>query len=400
MGISAGLARVIAGLVCCVGVCSCTTTYIGRYFYYGLADADDHKKFPSRPIANAPPPFRFGKAPAPPGWLCLGRGRHAHRGAAIDRFLRDTDTTAFLVIHHDTVLYERYFNGYRRDSIQPSFSIAKSFLSALVGIAIHQGHLQGLDTPITTYLPELARRDPRFARITIRHLLTMTSGLFYIDYDLPWSDPAKIYYSPDLRALALGVQVEDAPGKTWEYNSYHAVLLGMILERTTGRSVSTYLEQEIWKPLGMEFPASWSLDSQSGGCEKMETGLNARAIDVAKLGRLYLHDGRWRGRQILPPGWARQSTSPPVGQPHMHTIYGKPGLYYKYMWWGYQWANGHHDFLAIGELGQFLYVVPERDLIILRHGLSWRGPDYYEWIHLLRSLAESLPAGPRAGAAP
>jgi CubicO group peptidase (beta-lactamase class C family) len=161
----------------------------------------------------------------------------------------------------------------------------------------------------------------------------------------PFGDDARTYYDPDLRALALGVHVEVPPGGRWQYNNFHPLLLGMILERATGRTVSAYLSEKLWRPLGMEAPGSWSLDSRHDGFEKMESGLNARAIDFAKFGRLYLRGGTWEGRQLLPRAWVDASTR------HDSTVAGPrtspPGeewarpLDYGYMWWIDPKAPGH-----------------------------------------------------------
>ena len=120
----------------------------------------------------------------------------------------------------------------------------------------------------------------------------------------------KTYYDTDLRSLALSAKIEEAPGKRFHYNNYNPLLLGIILERTTHKHVSQYLEEKIWKPLGMEAPGSWSLDSDASGFEKMESGINARAIDFARIGRLFLNNGNWNGKQIISEKWVNESTRP------------------------------------------------------------------------------------------
>jgi CubicO group peptidase (beta-lactamase class C family) len=161
----------------------------------------------------------------------------------------------------------------------------------LIGIAIQEGHIKGVDDPITMYLPEMAERDPRFNEITIRHLLLMASGLEYVKFRplLFNSDDILTSYYPDQRKISLeNTHIIDPPGQYFLYNKYHPQLLGMILERATGMSVTNYLQTRIWDPLGMEFGGSWSTDSEAFDFEKMETGVNARAIDFAKFGVLFL----------------------------------------------------------------------------------------------------------------
>ena len=130
----------------------------------------------------------------------------------------------------------------------------------------------------------------------------MSSGLRYEEHGTPWSDDTESYYAPDLRKLALThSEIVGPPGDHWHYNNFNPpLLMGMILERATSQQVAEFLESRLWQPLGAEADASWSLDSEASGFEKMESGINARAIDFAKLGSLYLHEGEWNGRRILP----------------------------------------------------------------------------------------------------
>ena len=160
------------------------------------------------------------------------------------------------------MLIERYYGGTERHSIATSFSVAKSFLSALVGIAIENGHVKSVDDAVTRYVPELLERDEPFARVTLHHLLAMSSGLRYDEMGLPWSDDSLTYYDPDLGGLALaGTTVERPPGERFHYNNYNPLLLGLVLERATGMSVSRYTSTRLWQPAGMELDGSWSLDS-------------------------------------------------------------------------------------------------------------------------------------------
>jgi CubicO group peptidase (beta-lactamase class C family) len=296
----------------------------------------------------------------------------------LDEMLASVGTAAFIVLRGDTLLYERYFNGYTRESTVTSFSTAKSFISALVGIAIHDGAIGAVDDPITRYLPELRGR-PGLDRVTVRHLLTMSSGLQYSGRGsggMPWEDDAKTYYAPDLRTLAFTVRAGGEPGTRWQYNNYHPLLLGLILERATGRPVAQYLSEKIWQPLGMEAPGSWSLDSARHGFEKMESGINGRAMDFARFGRLYARGGEWQGRQIVPRAWVEESTRP--GLP-TDPIYG-------YLWWLDLPEQGR-GFSAAGHLGQFIYVLPEKDLVIVRFGERSAN---IEWRRLLHTIARRV----------
>lgn len=378
--------------------------YASRIVAWREADFRDFERFPSRAVPAGSEAFSFKPAPQePPEYL---RTVTYHRDApepatpresmatALDsvggaevteplpRFLEDTGTTAFLVVRDDTLLYEGYFNGYGRTSTQTSFSVAKSFVSALVGIAIQEGHIGSVDDPVTEYIPEL--EGAGMDEVTIRHLLTMSSGLRYSGEGGgggPLGDDAKTYYDPNLRELALTVEPEVEPGRRWEYNNYHPLLLGMILERATDRPVATYLSQKIWRPLGMEAGGSWSLDSEASGFEKMESGINARAIDFAKFGRLYLNRGEWEGRQVVPASWVERSTRVDTAS--------DPADFYQYFWWVDVLRPERGRFMARGNLGQFIYVAPDKDLVIVRMGESF---GYDRWPEVLRSIADEAPA--------
>ena len=145
-----------------------------------------------------------------------------------------------------------------------SFSTAKSFTSALIGIAIQEGAIKSENDPITDYLPELAARDARFQKITIHDLLGMASGIRFDEKRFMWHDESNLTYRfTDLRSLALNKTVIiEPPGQTFLYNDYNPILLGMILERATGKPVTDYLQEKLWTPLGMEFGGSWTLDSE------------------------------------------------------------------------------------------------------------------------------------------
>lgn len=360
--------------------------FVNRMLRWGDADVLDYQKFPERILETSGDAFEFS--------LRLEEDRVRAQFEAVggmddfDRFLEENRTQAFLVIQDDAILYEQYFNGTQRESIVTSFSTAKSFTSALIGIAIAEGHIQSVNDPITEYLPELKERDPAFAEISIRDLLMMSSGIRYSEPP----DNATTYYYPDLRSLALETtRIIDAPGNTFHYNNFHPLLLGLILERATGTTVAGYLEEKIWKQVGMEFSGSWSLDEH--GFEKMESGINARAIDFAKFGRLFLNQGDWDGTQVIPAAWVADSTQADATLDYASYYYDDFVFadgrgFYKYMWWGMQRQGQQDDFSAIGNKGQFIYISPEKNLIILRYGETYGDyGDAQGWVELFYDFA-------------
>ena len=377
-----------------LGACSAShdwAIYTGRVIRWGFSDIRDYEKFPSRTVNNASPIFFFEQSTTPENLATI---EYHYKGqvhqASFDQFLESTGTTAFIIIKDDTIVYEKYFNGYQRDSINTTFSAAKSFVSTLIGIAIDEGFIHGVDNPIVWYLPEL--RGKGFDDITIRHLLKMSSGIKYQEFPFLNGDDAKTYYFPDLRWLALkDTQVIGRPGQQFLYNNYHPLLLGLILERATHQSVADYLEEKIWKPLGMEFPASWSLDSEQSGFEKMESGINARAIDFARFGRLFLNKGNWNGNQIVSEGWVNESTSPVLASHQFWDISSwthTEGVYYGYMWYARPRQDGNVDFWARGRYGQLIYIAPQDRIVIVRCGS--RDGDLDSWPDILRTVADKV----------
>jgi len=365
--------------------------YVYRTLVWQGSDAFDWQKFPSHPLHAAPTPFRFAVRP---DLRVAALFQQLADAKDWNHFLEANHTQALIVIKDGTVVYENYFNHTQRDSIVTSFSAAKSFTSALIGIAIQEGYIKSVDDSITMYLPELAQRDARFREITIRDLLLMSSGLAYQEFRpiLFNSDDILTSYYPDQRKIALvNTQIIERPGQHFRYNKYHPQLLGMILERTTGMSVTTYLQTRIWDKLGMEFSGSWSIDSKTSDFEKMETGVNARAIDFAKLGVLFLNEGRWQGHQVISESWVHESTQPLLPKNYAD-YYAKwfttlPGqAYYKYMWWGMTRAEDAYDFTAYGNKGQFIYVSPQKNLVIVRNGTEYGIPTE-EWLTLFYQFA-------------
>jgi CubicO group peptidase (beta-lactamase class C family) len=344
------------------------------------ADVGDQYRFSARTIPTGP-----DSSPLPagveidPSSVPIGAGGG---GEPFDAFLRGTDTLGFVVLDDDRLVYERYFGGADRQTRQTSFSVAKSFVSTLVGIAIDEGLIGSVSDPVTEYLPELAERDPRFERIRLRDLLTMSSGIRYEEQSLPlpWGDDVDTYYGTDLRDLALrSTQIVRPPGQEWFYNNYHPLLLGLVLERATGMSVSDYMATRLWQPLGAEADAAWNLDSEGSGFEKMESGLNAVPVDFARFGQLFIHDGMWNGTRIVSKEWVRAATAADAS--------GDPADFYQYFWWIDTERRGR--FYALGNFGQYIYVAPDTGTVIVRNGRNW-GVDNDTWLSVFREVADHL----------
>jgi CubicO group peptidase (beta-lactamase class C family) len=353
---------------------------IARAIWWREADVGDQYRFPSRliPAGDEVSPLRSGPEIALPSTL-VGRTEGV---TSFDAFLSETGTLAFLALRDDRVVYERYFGGVDRGDKQTSFSVAKSFLSTLVGIAIDEGLIGGVEDPVTEYVPELVEQDRRFEAITLRDLLMMSSGLRYEEHSLPlpWGDDVETYYGTNLRDLAVNeTEIEGPPGQEWKYNNYNPLLLGLVLERATGMSVAGYMSSRLWQPLGAEIDATWSLDSEDSGFEKLESGFNAAPIDYARFGLLFLHDGRWNGARIVPSDWVASATS-------AQTATTGPDSY-GYFWWVDEERPGR--FYALGNFGQYIYVAPDAGAVLVRLGRDW-GVDNQTWLATFRAVADHM----------
>ncbi len=373
--------------------------YALRLLRWGKSDTLDYTRFAEREIQNPPQASLLVSEPHPEWFQKI---EYKRKGVtyrtSVDELMEKSRTQALIVIKDDKVVYEKYYNGYQRDSIVTSFSSVKSINSAMIGIAIDEGRIGSVNDRITQYLPELKGRG--LDEMTLRDLLMMSSGIRYMEDEhmfpllgAPFSDDALTYYYPDLQQIALRKVTHGAEpvGQYMHYNNYHPILEGMILERATGMRVAEFLEQKLWQPLGMEYPASWSLDS-AGGFEKMESGLNERAIDAARFGLLFLHNGRWNGQQIISEAWVMESTAPDPSDQREWLYwpeYPQSGGYYQYHWWGSLRPDGHYDFMAAGNFGQYVYVCPQKDLVIVRFGESENAVDLYR--DVLYALEEMLP---------
>lgn len=274
----------------------------------------------------------------------------------------ELQTVAFLVIKNDSIQHEEYWDGYGKDSYTNSFSMAKTFVGILIGAAIGDQKIQSIDQPVGDFLPEFKEGDK--AKVTIKHLLTMSSGIdFDEDYVNPLAYPAAAYYGSDLTALTLKYGMATEPGKTFKYLSGNSELLGMIIEKATGKKLAEYASEKLWIPLGAEHPAYWSLD-HADGMEKAYCCFNSNARDFARIGELYLNYGKWYGKQLIDSGYVVNSTRPA----DLLDDNGQPNRKYGFAWWLIPGYKGHDVFYARGILGQYILCIPDQHMVVVRLG--------------------------------
>lgn len=276
-------------------------------------------------------------------------------------YLESLGTVAFVVIKNDSIVYENYWDGYSDSSLSNSFSMAKSVVSVLVGCAIGDGLIKDVNEPVVKYLPDY--KEVIGDKITIRHLLTMSSGInFYEQYGNPFGMMARAYYGHNLKKLVKKYHPISEPGKEFNYLGGNTMLLGFLVEKVTGKKLGVYASEKIWQPIGAKNLALWTTDEPDGD-ERSYCCYYSNALDFARLGKLYLDSGRWNGKQLVPQDYVLNSIAPAKDI----LDNGQPNQLYGYQWWCLQY-KGQQLFYARGIKGQYIIVNPTEKTIIVRLG--------------------------------
>lgn len=294
-------------------------------------------------------------------------------------------TVSFLVVQNDSVKSEHYWGVGAKDSYTNSFSMAKSVTSMLVGLAIHDGFIKGVDEPIGNYLPSFSEGEK--AKITFKHLLQMASGLNWKEsYILPISHTTESYYGTDLVKLVNKLEVVNEPGTVYYYKSGDTQLLNLALRQAIGKDLSTYTSEKLWKPLNAMHDAKWLLDHEDGN-EKAYCCLISNARDFARLGLLYLHNGNWKGEQIIDSNYVQASIKPHL-LPSLEDGM-KPCNEYGYQWWSLDY-KGEQIFYMRGILGQFILCVPSKNVVIVKlsHERSPRKDQAFEGVYQMLDFVD------------
>ncbi len=334
-----------------------------RAVIYNIPCISDHEIFPYRTVKNSPESvFCFTK---PDTLQNLGKEIYTNCNnllpnvVPLDKYLEDSNTAAFLIIRNDTLLYEKYCKNYQENSVFNIFSVTKTFIATLIGIAIDEGKIKNVKQSITDYIPEFSENDD-FSKITIKHLLNHTSGIRFSNKGFKGIiNNTGYYYSGNLRKLILKAELYEKPGVEINYSSINYQLLGLILERASGTTLSSYLEEKLWMKIGMQYEATWSLDKKGkNSFEKCFSCLNCTAVDLAKLGRLYLNKGVWNNKQILSESFINDATKRDTSGGSCRNFQ-------------YNFRLGPEKYGSIsswGLYGQFYYIYPKENIIIIRIG--------------------------------
>lgn len=348
-----------------------TSCHVGRFFVYNFANLRDFKKFQERPIGASEKPYEFAKVIVDDFMFSeLTNAQYSSR-EELNQYHKDNKTVAFMVIQNDTIKYQYFAPNWEETDWVSSFSMSKSVISAMVGIALNEGKIKSLDEPITNYIKSF--KNEGFEKITIQHLLDMKTGIDYNEsyYD-PFGNVAVGYYGRNLDRHISNLKIKGAPGEKFEYVSIATELLGVILEEATGQNISSYCEEKIWSKIGTAHDASWSVDRKKGR-EKAFCCINGVAEDFAKFAKLYLAMGNFEGTQVVPEEWVRKSVQLDPGEQYTQ---------YQNQWWMMErteFGSNVLNYAAQGHLGQLMYVNPSKNMIIVRFGKGWGNVAWMSW---------------------
>ncbi len=295
------------------------------------------------------------------------------------------ETKSFLVIKNDSIVFEKYYDGYDENSLSNSFSVAKSIVVSLMGKAIMEGKIKGLDQPVSDYFDEY--KEGLASELTVGDLASMSSGMKWNEkYYSIINITSESYFTDDLRSVILRQKIIDKPGQSFRYSSGDTQLLAMVIEKATGTTLSDYLSEKFWKPMGAENNALWQLDSDNYGMEKAYCCIASTARDFARFGKLYINNGKWGNEIILDSSFVELATKPVFDS----------SPYYGYGWWLYNF-EGKKVFTMNGHRGQFVISFPEENIIIVRQGsfnekgrVSNNSGDLYKYISEGYKLAKSI----------
>ena len=277
---------------------------------------------------------------------------------------KERETKAFLVIKNDSIVFEKYFDGYNESSKSNAFSMTKSITVTLLGKAIMDGKIKSLDQPVGDFFDEY--KTGLGAELTVGDLASMSSGMEWSEkYYSIINITSESYFTDDLRSLILNQKIINKPGQKFRYSSGDTQLLGMVIEKATNTNLSDYLRNNFTIPMGFENEALWQLDSEESGMEKAYCCFASNAKDFARFGKLYKDNGKWNNEILLDSTFINKAINPVFDT----------SPYYGYGWWLYNY-NGKKVFTMNGHRGQFVIVFPEEDIIIVRLGdKNMRGDD-------------------------
>lgn len=332
-------------------------SHIRNFAVWGVHTIHDYKTHPTRLVA---------KAIHPQPWLFDSAYNKKEIPKNLMTIIDSNDTHAFLVLQNNKLVYEKYWDGYDTSRLSGSFSAAKSIISLLIGIALDEGKIKSLDEAVADYIPHFKTNG--LEKIRIKDLLTMSSGTNYNESDKGYfSLNAYGYYGDDEEYMVNMMERKEAPGKYWQYRSGDTQVLGLIVEKVFNTSISNLVSEKFMKPMGAESDGLWLLD----GAKKHEKAFccfNAVARDYARFGQLVLNKGKWNDKQLVSEKYINEATTPAF---YLKDRYeqDKPVDFYGYQYWMVD-HNGVHAIAQNGLFGQYVYIIPAKNAVVVRLGES------------------------------
>ena len=306
----------------------------------------DYEYFENREIKNS----------VPQPWLIHEKYNSVKQSENLKKLNEERKTKSFLVIKNDSIVFEKYFDDHKSSSLSNSFSVAKSIVTSMMFKAIMEGKIKGLNQPLSDYFDEY--KEGLASELTVGDLASMSSGMKWSEkYYSVINITSESYFTDDIRSVVLRQDIIDKPGQNFRYSSGDTQLLGMVIEKATGTTLTNYLSEKFWQPMGAENSALWQIDSEEYGMEKAYCCIAGTARDFARFGKLFINKGKWNDEMILDPSYIDLSINP--------VFENSP--YYGYGWWLYNYED-KKVFTMNGHRGQFVISFPDENIIIVRQG--------------------------------
>jgi len=304
------------------------------------------------------------------GLICIvltSCGEKTYDFRELDSFLKLNNTDAILISLNGKVVHENYFSGFEKTATHDGYSLAKSFTNAAIGIAIYEGEIQSIDTDVFTVLPEYTELNDR--GITIRHLLSMQSGIEFLNQE---HYPVMMKSSDSVNYM-LDLPIEEKSGELWRYKA-DPTLLSSVITHLSKQTMHEYMDERLFDALGMD--VKWTSDAS--GLTNGNGDISMSTHDYAKFGKLFLNEGIWNGKRLFAQTWVESSTAPCNSPERRETnvwtnepqiVAGNTPLEYGHLWWCRLLPGFPKDsFYAFGSYGQFIIVVPSENLVVVRLG--------------------------------
>lgn len=348
--------KIVVAIACILAVAYASLPYYAQQaLIHLMPKIDDLETFHRHTVANRPDSIWH--------WQHAKNYNRQQLSEADAAYLDSLHTVSFLVIRHDSILFESYRDGWNDTLTSNIYSATKTIVALLAGCALDEGKIHSLDDHVSQYIPQYV--NGLQAEVTIRHLLTMSAAMAWDEaYSSLFSVTTHGYYGNDLYRLVTGLQVQEQPGVKYSYRSGETQLLAFVIEAATGMTLSDYAQEKLWKPMGAERPAYWLIDKQDGD-EKAFCCFHTTARDVARFARLMLHHGQWNGRQLISRAYMDELMTP-AG--YLQNQWGDgPLTYYGFQTWMVHYRGQVYPYMR-GMLGQYVIAIPDKDAIMVRLG--------------------------------